>query len=131
MQDTYSDFHHDPQAQDLVPVELSFDEILVADKFWRHREPDTRETIAARNAVLFAYEEGAIGATEALCYLEKMDLFGDVEFFLEAFSEGVRALSSRPYPSPTSLPPAAPGARSTPSEYLLEVLAPVRERRIA
>ena len=89
----YSDFQTDGQpaagCHDLDPFD-----ILVGDAFWRHREPEHRETNVARNAALFAYETGSIGATEAIGFLAENDLFGDEDSFLRAFAAGIRALSA-------------------------------------
>ena len=80
--------NHGVEYQELDPFD-----ILVGDAFWRHREPEHRETNVARNAALFAYESGCIGATEAIGFLAENDLFGDEDYFLRAYAAGIRSLS--------------------------------------
>jgi hypothetical protein len=96
------DFHTPQDFVDGVEIPLLLDEDAelcpaseVFNLLSRHTEREPREKVAARNAVLFAYENGAIGATEALAYLEANELFGEPDFFLRAFAAGCRSLASR------------------------------------
>lgn len=120
-----------PRQVPLDPVRiLSIDESdhSIADFFgWEPVHVD--EHVEARSAVVHAYMYHEWGAVEAFNALVQHGLFGDVETFMDTYSAGVEALAARMPSSPTELPPAAPGARSEPPEYLLDVLAPVRERR--
>ena len=89
----YNQIPHSEQENACAVENLGFDDILVGDAFWRHREPEHRETNVARNAALFAYESGSIGATEAIGFLAENDLFGDEDYFLRAYAAGIRSLS--------------------------------------
>lgn len=96
------------------------------------RAPIEPDLLEAKWNTIDAYESGAIGAVEALRYLEAIGAFGDADDLMRAYCAGVRAcLVLEGPPSPTLPPPAAPGARSAPSEYLLDVLSSAREGRAA
>ncbi len=93
MKQAYS--HNFEQVQEDEPLLLDLDWEIVSSAFWNKRQPEDRGKIAARNAVLFAYEQGSIGATEAFGYMVEKDLFGDVGFFMDAYAAGVRATGGR------------------------------------
>jgi hypothetical protein len=116
----YTNSHRDPQA-DFPDVEnLSLEDKIVASAFWRLRDPEPFGETQARHAILYGFDHGHWGATETFNALEALGLFGDVEFFVRAFSAGVAALSSERRLPPSDLPPAAPGMRSEPSREDLE-----------
>ncbi len=85
--------HTFEEAQEVEP--LSLEDEIVSSAFWNKRQREDRSKIVARNAVLTAYEQGSIGATEAFGYMVEKDLFGDVGFFMDAFAAGVRATGGR------------------------------------
>lgn len=77
------------------PENLSLDDEVMGP-FWQYRQPEPKDDILARWAIISAYERGAIGATEAYNALDVRDLFGDVSAFMDVFAAGVRALARRP-----------------------------------
>jgi hypothetical protein len=90
----YSNSPHDPQAQDVVPVEdLSLEDEIVASCFWRLRDPEPFGDTQARSAILLGYELGHWGPTEAFWALVERGLLGDIDSFMPVYAAGWRALA--------------------------------------
>lgn len=122
--------HYTGSQVPLEPVEnLDPFDILVADKSWQQRELLTLDEHRMLWAIITAWQKKDISSTEALAWLDNQELL-DPDALMMGFSAFQTAVAERPPLPPTPLPPAAPGARSAPSEYLLDVLAPARERRV-
>jgi hypothetical protein len=134
----YNSSSHDNQEFRGEPVEiLSLDDALCSVAEWnafqRKMPSEPRDITHRRHAICLLFQQGGIGAVEAMHALYVDDLWGDPDYFLAAYAAGVAALSNR---TPPESPDVAPGSTKAPPpvsrvQELIDALAPARMGRSA